>query len=310
MVDKQPTKDSAKELSSENANLQASNNEQTDVQQKARPNKDDEAGKDEQNFKQNKLQTLANDEKVQVDQKSNVAQLKLQADSTATSVNSNTNANSSQQTSQDASKRLHVSNIPFRFRDPDLRSLFGKFGKILDVEIIFNERGSKGFGFVTFASKSEADSAKAQLNGSIVDGRKIEVNDATLRLQTNKSCNNSTGSILHSTIDKQKQLLHHANYNPLLFQHNAHSSSSQHQAVTLAAVAAAAAAATKTSSVYPQSQHQSHQLPPIHTPQAFEQIMKQLQQQQQQLRNSVSILHCDFGVCVFVIFASVFFRRA
>ncbi|KAG8178418.1 hypothetical protein JTE90_000931 [Oedothorax gibbosus] len=41
------------------------------------------------------------------------------------------------------SKRLHVSNIPFRYRDPDLRQLFGQFGPILDVEIIFNERGSK-----------------------------------------------------------------------------------------------------------------------------------------------------------------------
>jgi len=63
-------------------------------------------------------------------------------------------------------KRLHVSNIPFRFRDPDLRTLFGvsfnssflsiwcllimsfnyvfqQYGHILDVEIIFNERGSK-----------------------------------------------------------------------------------------------------------------------------------------------------------------------
>ncbi|XP_066904042.1 RNA binding protein fox-1 homolog 3 isoform X14 [Halyomorpha halys] len=41
------------------------------------------------------------------------------------------------------SKRLHVSNIPFRFREPDLRAMFGQFGVILDVEIIFNERGSK-----------------------------------------------------------------------------------------------------------------------------------------------------------------------
>lgn len=49
-------------------------------------------------------------------------------------------------------KRLHVSNIPFRFRDPDLRQMFGKHGNILDVEIIFNERGSKGFGFVTFGN--------------------------------------------------------------------------------------------------------------------------------------------------------------
>jgi len=83
-------------------------------------------------------------------------------------------------------KRLHVSNIPFKFRDPDLRQMFGKFGPILDVEIIFNERGSKGFGFVTFQSASDADNARAELHGSVVDGRKIEVNNATARVQTKK----------------------------------------------------------------------------------------------------------------------------
>ncbi|KAG2457444.1 RFX1L protein, partial [Polypterus senegalus] len=84
-------------------------------------------------------------------------------------------------------KRLHVSNIPFRFRDPDLRQMFGQFGKILDVEIIFNERGSKGFGFVTFESSLEADRAREKLNGTIVEGRKIEVNNATARVVTKKA---------------------------------------------------------------------------------------------------------------------------
>ncbi|KAG9276309.1 hypothetical protein AMEX_G8616 [Astyanax mexicanus] len=83
-------------------------------------------------------------------------------------------------------KRLHVSNIPFRFRDPDLRQMFGQFGKILDVEIIFNERGSKGFGFVTFENAVEADRAREKLNGTIVEGRKIEVNNATARVVTKK----------------------------------------------------------------------------------------------------------------------------
>ncbi|GFU00109.1 RNA binding protein fox-1 homolog 3 [Nephila pilipes] len=83
-------------------------------------------------------------------------------------------------------KRLHVSNIPFRFRDPDLRQLFGQYGPILDVEIIFNERGSKGFGFVTFANSLDADRARDQLNGTVVEGRKIEVNNATARVQTKK----------------------------------------------------------------------------------------------------------------------------
>lgn len=87
---------------------------------------------------------------------------------------------------QTTPKRLHVSNIPFRFRDPDLRNMFGKYGTLLDVEIIFNERGSKGFGFVTFAKGLEADKARDELHGTIVEGRKIEVNNATARVQTKK----------------------------------------------------------------------------------------------------------------------------
>ncbi|XP_053494942.1 RNA binding protein fox-1 homolog 2 isoform X3 [Ictalurus furcatus] len=65
-------------------------------------------------------------------------------------------------------KRLHVSNIPFRFRDPDLRQMFG------------------GFGFVTFENSADAEKARERLHGTIVEGRKIEVNNATARVMTNK----------------------------------------------------------------------------------------------------------------------------
>lgn len=74
-----------------------------------------------------------------------------------------------------------------------------KFGQILDVEIIFNERGSKGFGFVTFASSLEADKARLELNGTIVEGRKIEVNNATARVQTKQKITSLPASILAST---------------------------------------------------------------------------------------------------------------
>ncbi|KAM8797152.1 RNA binding protein fox-1 homolog 3 isoform 1-T1 [Eudromia elegans] len=97
---------------------------------------------------------------------------------------------SSESADKQQPKRLHVSNIPFRFRDPDLRQMFGQFGKILDVEIIFNERGSKGFGFVTFETSADADRAREKLNGTIVEGRKIEVNNATARVMTNKKATN------------------------------------------------------------------------------------------------------------------------
>ncbi|PIO70826.1 hypothetical protein TELCIR_07300 [Teladorsagia circumcincta] len=85
-----------------------------------------------------------------------------------------------------APKRLHVSNIPFRFRDPDLRIMFEKFGPVMDVEIIFNERGSKGFGFVTMEKSADAEKARQELHGSMVEGRKVEVNCATARIHTKK----------------------------------------------------------------------------------------------------------------------------
>ena len=53
-----------------------------------------------------------------------------------------------------------------------------------DVEIIFNERGSKGFGFVTFEDKAEAEMAKQELNGSIIEGNLFIVKKVP-KFQTN-----------------------------------------------------------------------------------------------------------------------------
>ncbi|XP_059089705.1 RNA binding protein fox-1 homolog 1-like isoform X10 [Tigriopus californicus] len=121
-------------------------------------------------------------------------------------------------------KRLHVSNIPFRFRDPDLRNMFGKFGTILDVEIIFNERGSKGFGFVTFANSSDADRAREQLHSTVVEGRKIEVNNATARVQTKKPSSIPNGLPIvpmlckneARVLDSQQQQVLYNPYDPFL----------------------------------------------------------------------------------------------
>ena len=53
------------------------------------------------------------------------------------------------------------------------------YGELVHAEIIFNARGSKGFGFVTFSNEEDALRAKAQVSGTVVDGRKIEVNTHT-----------------------------------------------------------------------------------------------------------------------------------
>ena len=82
-------------------------------------------------------------------------------------------------TPEKLASRLHISNLPFRFRAPDLERLFRRHGRIADAEIIFNEKGSKGFGFVTMGSVEEATAAREWLNGAVVEGRKIDVNPAT-----------------------------------------------------------------------------------------------------------------------------------
>ena len=88
---------------------------------------------------------------------------------------------------QDMAARLHASNIPFRFRNPDLARLFSEYGAVTDAEIIFNDKGSKGFGFVTMGSPREAARAREELHGALVEGRRIEVNPATAKALTRRS---------------------------------------------------------------------------------------------------------------------------
>ncbi|VDM58147.1 unnamed protein product [Angiostrongylus costaricensis] len=75
--------------------------------------------------------------------------------------------------------RVYVSNIPFNFRSRDLIGMFSPFGKVSSAEIVMNERGSKGFGFVTLDSKQSSEAARSALNGTVVNGRVIEVKKAT-----------------------------------------------------------------------------------------------------------------------------------
>ena len=70
-------------------------------------------------------------------------------------------------------------NLPYHSREHNLVMLFGKFGNVEDAEIIYNDKGSKGFGFVTMSRGQDADNALIRLNHAIVEGRIIEVNLAS-----------------------------------------------------------------------------------------------------------------------------------
>jgi len=88
--------------------------------------------------------------------------------------------------------RIHVGNIPFLWTIDDLRKQFLVFGPVKDPEIVSNERGSKGFGFITFLRYSDGMNAIRVKNGSIADGRKITValasSRAASRINSNHCC--------------------------------------------------------------------------------------------------------------------------
>lgn len=81
------------------------------------------------------------------------------------------------------SKKLFVGSLSWNTNDVELRQAFEGFGEVTDAKVISDrETGrSRGFGFVTFADAASADTAMQQMNGSLLDGRTINVNEAQER---------------------------------------------------------------------------------------------------------------------------------
>ena len=81
------------------------------------------------------------------------------------------------------SKKLFVGGLSWGSDDESLRQAFEKFGQISEAKVITDrETGrSRGFGFVTFASDSDAAAALSEMDGKELDGRTIKVNEAQER---------------------------------------------------------------------------------------------------------------------------------
>lgn len=79
--------------------------------------------------------------------------------------------------------RLYVGNLSFNASQDSLRDAFTRFGEITDVHLVSDrETGqSRGFGFVTMGSASAATQAIAEMNGALLDGRALKVNEAEER---------------------------------------------------------------------------------------------------------------------------------
>ena len=79
--------------------------------------------------------------------------------------------------------KIYVGNLPWRATDAQLTQLFGAHGEVTDARIVTDrETGrSRGFAFVTMSTAQEAAKAIAEMNGALLDGRPLRVNEAEER---------------------------------------------------------------------------------------------------------------------------------
>jgi RNA recognition motif-containing protein len=81
--------------------------------------------------------------------------------------------------------RLYVGNLPFSATAETLREAFAASGDVADVHIVTDRESgqSRGFAFVTMGNVHEAAKAIAAMNGVMLEGRALRVNEAEERPQ-------------------------------------------------------------------------------------------------------------------------------
>jgi len=79
--------------------------------------------------------------------------------------------------------RLYIGNLPFTATAEDVRGAFEAHGAVTDVRVVTDrDTGrSRGFAFVTMGSSEEATRAIEKMNGVLLAGRPLRVNEAQER---------------------------------------------------------------------------------------------------------------------------------
>jgi len=85
-------------------------------------------------------------------------------------------------------KNIFVGNLTVNTTEQILRTAFEAFGQVLTVEVVTDRDSGvpRGFAFVEMNSDAEAQAAIAALNGSMMDGRVVRVNEARLKPENSK----------------------------------------------------------------------------------------------------------------------------
>lgn len=78
------------------------------------------------------------------------------------------------------SQKIYVGNLSINVANEMLAEQFSKYGIVYSAKVITDREThrSMGFAFVEMASSEEAEKAIMSLNGSVIDGRLINVTEA------------------------------------------------------------------------------------------------------------------------------------
>ena len=85
-------------------------------------------------------------------------------------------------------KKIYIGNLGFSVTEAALRWLFEAYGSVASVNIVTDQdpEQSRGFGFVEMTNDAEAAKAINGLNGKVLEGRTLNVNEARPKLERSR----------------------------------------------------------------------------------------------------------------------------
>jgi len=82
-------------------------------------------------------------------------------------------------------KNIFIGNLTTKVGNDDLKEIFEEYGIVSSAKVIMDHYTgkSRGFGFVEMPNDEEAENAIHELNGAVLDGKKITVNIAKTKTE-------------------------------------------------------------------------------------------------------------------------------
>jgi RNA recognition motif-containing protein len=78
------------------------------------------------------------------------------------------------------SMKMYVGNLPHKMTETELQTIFSEAGIVVSAKIVTDRQTGqpRGFGFVEMETKADGRKSISMINGRVIDGRPLKVNEA------------------------------------------------------------------------------------------------------------------------------------